>query len=89
MMNESEKFFGVGLDNKDGHVRITKAERFEVHGGSKETHEQLQAMSIKLDEKLKKDGKRAGDISSNEFRDRAIEACQKAGIKLKLIINLG
>ena len=29
---------GIGLDNEDGHKRLTSAEQFTVVGGSEETH---------------------------------------------------
>jgi len=30
---------GVGLDNTDGHKRITQGDKFAIVGGSSETHE--------------------------------------------------
>jgi len=47
---------GVGLDNKDGHHRLTRNEEFLVIGGSQETHECLQDISIKFNEALQKRG---------------------------------
>ena len=35
-------FLGVGLDNKDGHQRLTRTEHFFLVGGSPETHERMQ-----------------------------------------------
>lgn len=73
------KFFGLGSDGRDGHTRITRADGFEVHGGSKETHEHMQEVAIRLDEKLKRDGKDAHRISPEEFKDRLVEAYDKVG----------
>lgn len=46
--------FGVGLDNKDGHKRLTKGPDFLLIGGSKETHEEMREKTIKIQEELKK-----------------------------------
>lgn len=48
---------GVGLDNEDGHSRITRSENFVLLGGSEETHEQMQDIAIRFDESLKEKGK--------------------------------
>ena len=32
---------GLGLDNKDGHTRVTKGENFCLLGGSEETHDRM------------------------------------------------
>lgn len=60
---------GVGLDNADGHTRITKGEHFVLLGGSSETHEQMQEFTIKLTERLAKQGKRIPDATIRELRD--------------------
>ena len=41
---------GVGLDNGDGHTRITKGENFALLGGSEATHSQMQEKAIKLND---------------------------------------
>ena len=45
---------GLGLDSKDGHVRITKGENFRLFGGSQETHEIMQEKAVKFNEQLEK-----------------------------------
>lgn len=60
---------GVGLDNKDGHVRMTKGENYYLYGGSEETHERMVETSIKFNENLDARGKRLEDLSKNEFVD--------------------
>ena len=44
---------GVGLDNEDGHKRITTGEQFAIVGGSAETHERATETFIKTFEELK------------------------------------
>jgi hypothetical protein len=39
---ESVGLIGLGLDNQDGHKRITQGEEFLLVGGSEETHERMQ-----------------------------------------------
>jgi len=36
----SGALLGLGLDNEDGHRRITTGKQFAIYGGSAETHEQ-------------------------------------------------
>jgi len=48
---------GVGLDNDDGHKRITTAEKFSVVGGSEATHEKMTETLIKSVEDLRRRGK--------------------------------
>lgn len=62
---------GLGLDNSDGHTRVTRGENFHLVGGSKDTHETMQEKAIKFNEKLKERGRRLEDISRDEFRDIA------------------
>jgi hypothetical protein len=64
---------GLGLDNEDGHVRITRGENFHLVGGSEETHGVMQETAVKFNEKLKDRGKRLEDISKDEFQDIARE----------------
>jgi len=60
---------GVGLDNKDGHIRITQGPNFQLIGGSEETHEVMQETAVKFNEELSKRGKQLDDIGKNEFLD--------------------
>jgi len=62
---------GLGLDNKDGHVRYTKGPNFHLFGGSQETHEEMQEKAVRLNEELKKRSKRLEDVAPEEFRDIA------------------
>ncbi|NLX04409.1 MAG: hypothetical protein GXY33_04615 [Phycisphaerae bacterium] len=64
---------GMGLDNEDGHVRITKGTNFRLLGGSHETHERMQEQAIKFNEKLDRRGRRLEEVSREEFVDLARE----------------
>jgi hypothetical protein len=68
--------FGVGLDS-DGHKRITTGENFALVGGTEETHEAMTERVIKINERLKSEGKRLETISGKEFDDIA----QEVGLK--------
>ena len=60
---------GLGLDNTDGHIRVTQGSNFSVFSGSEETHEHMQRNCIKLNEKLARKGKRLEDATREEVRD--------------------
>ncbi len=77
----SAKVLGLGLDNKDGHVRVTRSENFHLVGGSQETHEAMQEKSIKFDEKLKARGKELPQLEGKEFMDLAAE-CEMNVVKI-------
>jgi hypothetical protein len=62
---------GVGLDNKDGHTRITTGDNFKLVGGSEETHGTMQEKAIKLNEHLKRRGKTLDTVSPDEFHEIA------------------
>lgn len=69
-------FLGVGLDNEDGHTRLTRGENFFLYGGSQETHGRMQETAIKVNEQLSRRGKRLEDVSPREFVDLLHEASQ-------------
>jgi hypothetical protein len=64
---------GLGLDNEDGHLRLTRGENFRLVGGSEETHGVMQEKAVKFNEKLKERGRRLEDVSKDEFREIARE----------------
>jgi len=64
---------GLGLDNQDGHIRITKGKNFHLMGGSRETHEEMQEKCIKFNEKLDVRGKQLEDLEKKEFFELACE----------------
>jgi hypothetical protein len=57
---------GIGLDSKDGHQRITRNEDVLLLGGSQETHDHLQEISIRFNESLRERGKRLRDTQPDE-----------------------
>ena len=65
---------GVGLDNNDGHKRITRGDNFYLAGGSEETHERMTETVIKFNEKLSRKGKHLQELSREEFTDMMREA---------------
>ena len=62
---------GLGLDNKDGHTRITTGENFKLIGGSEETHGTMQEKAIKMNEQLKSRGKTLDTVDHEEFYEIA------------------
>lgn len=62
---------GLGLDNSDGHTRITRGKNFHLAGGAEDTHERMQEQAIKFNEKLDRQGRHLEDISRKEFVDLA------------------
>jgi len=69
---------GLGLDNEDGHTRITTGENFKLFGGSQETHGAMQEQVIKMNEQLKDRGKTLDNVSRDEF----VEIAHKVGMPL-------
>jgi hypothetical protein len=60
---------GVGLDNEDGHKRITTGEQFTLVGGSQETHERMTETVVKTFEDLKQRGKRLQQVEPTELAE--------------------
>ena len=70
---------GVGLDNTDGHKRITKTEEMVLVGGSEETHERMQETAIKFSEELEKRGKALPETTVREAIELLREAIERVG----------
>ena len=60
---------GLGLDNDDGHKRLTRAEKFSVVGGSEETHDRMTETLVKTFEELKVKGKELEDTETEELSE--------------------
>jgi len=60
---------GVGLDNDDGHKRITTGEKFVLVGGSAETHERMAETTIKTFEELKRRDKHLETVDPRELAE--------------------
>jgi hypothetical protein len=70
---------GVGLDNDDGHVRLTKGKNYSLVGGSDGTHSLMQETAVKINEHLDNRGKRLEDVSVRELRDICHEVRESIG----------
>ena len=68
---------GLGLDGKDGHVRVTRGKDLLLLGGSENTHEVMQEKVIKLGEVLHRRGKTLHHASADEMRDILHELSEK------------
>ena len=66
---KSAHLLGIGLDNEDGHKRLTQAEKFSVVGGSEETHERMTETLIKTFEDLKGKGKQLEETDKEELAE--------------------
>jgi hypothetical protein len=60
---------GVGLDNEDGHKRITQGEGFSLVGGSAETHDRMTETAVKTFEELKARGRSIHNVEPKELED--------------------
>jgi hypothetical protein len=60
---------GLGLDNQDGHKRITTGEKFAIVGGSAETHEKMTETVVKTFEELKQRGKELEQVEPKELAE--------------------
>ncbi|MFA5264058.1 MAG: hypothetical protein WC378_09525 [Opitutaceae bacterium] len=58
---------GIGLDNKDGHKRITQGEKFVLVGGSDETHTRMTETVVKTFEELKRRDKELETVEPKEL----------------------
>ena len=58
---------GIGLDNEDGHKRITTGDQFVLVGGSQETHEKMTETMVKTFEELKRRAKRLETVDPHEL----------------------
>ena len=66
---KSAHLLGVGLDNEDGHKRLTSAEQFTIVGGSDETHGRMTETVIKTFEELKTRGKPLHTVEPKELAE--------------------
>ena len=71
-------FLGVGLDNQDDHQRLTRTEHFVLVGGSQETHEKMQEVTIRFNESLEQRGKRLQEASVPEVVDLMRQALERS-----------
>lgn len=70
--NEQTKqahLLGVGLDNDDGHKRITQGDEFSIVGGSRDTHDRMTETVVKTFEDIKQKGKSLSTVEPEELSD--------------------
>ena len=60
---------GIGLDNDDGHKRLTTGEKFAIVGGSEETHGRMTETVVKTFEELKQRGKQLQQVEPAELAE--------------------
>lgn len=60
---------GLGLDNDDGHKRITTGKQFAIFGGSAETHGRMTETVVKTFEELKTRGKQLEQVEPTELAE--------------------
>ena len=66
---KSAHLLGLGLDNDDGHKRLTSAEQFTLVGGSEETHGRMTETVLKTFETLKERGKPLQAVEPQELAE--------------------
>ena len=60
--------FGLGLDARDGELRMTKGPNFHLLGGSQPTHERMQETCMRFNEALVRRGTTLNEIEIEEAR---------------------
>ena len=73
---KSAKLLGIGLDNDDGHTRMTRGKNFVLCGGSQETRSRMRETAVKVNEQLDRKGKRLEDVTPPEMLDILERATQ-------------
>ncbi len=66
---KAARLLGIGLDNEDGHKRLTSAEQFTIVGGSDETHGRMTETVVKTFEELKTRGKPLATVGPQELAE--------------------
>lgn len=83
MGNRDEKplgvkgLLGLGLDGKDGHVRISRGPNFYLFGGSETTHERMQVFALKFNEGIGERGKHIEELNKREIKEIVEEARER------------
>lgn len=60
---------GIGLDNEDGHKRVTTGDQFALVGGSQETHERMTETAMKTFEELKRRDRHLETVDPKELAE--------------------
>jgi hypothetical protein len=62
---------GFGLDSSDDQQRLTRGDQSLIFGGSAETHAELRATALKMEEELERRGLHLGDLDPVALADLA------------------
>jgi len=60
---------GVGFDHKDGQVRITQADDYQVLMGSDDSHQALRKMCFQIEKTVIASGRALSDYTPEEFME--------------------
>ena len=63
------RLLGVGFDTEDGHVRISKGEKYDVFMGSEESHEFIRKLIQDIEDTLEQRGLSLDDLTPGEFAE--------------------
>ena len=72
-------FLGIGLDDAEGHRRITTGDHFVLVGGSESTHDRMIDTAVQVSEELHRQGKQLADATPEELRDLFRDAIDRRG----------
>jgi len=81
---------GFGLDNGDDQHRLTRGDQTLIFGGSAETHAELRATALKIEQELDRRGRHLGDLDPLELAELAtmIDSPELHEIALRLKVGL-
>ncbi|MFI5458556.1 MAG: hypothetical protein ACHRXM_24245 [Isosphaerales bacterium] len=81
---------GFGLDSGDDHQRLTRGDQTLIFGGSAETHAELRATALKMEQELDRRGRHLGDLDPLELAELAtmIDSPELHEIALRLKVGL-
>ena len=72
---------GIGFDTSDGHIRITKGDKYDVYMGSEESHEYLEQLIHKIETQLEKRKLTLDDLTPAEFSEFVESIIPKKGFQ--------
>jgi hypothetical protein len=81
---------GLCLDNGDDQQRLTRGDQSLIVGGSAETHAELRATALKMEQELDRRGQRLGELDPLELAELAttIDSPELHEIALRLKVGL-
>ena len=64
-------FIGFGLDNGDDEQRLTRGDQTLIFGGSAETHAELRATALKMEQELNRRGQDLAELDPTQLAELA------------------